>query len=74
MYLQICYLLALTVKGLLVKTRNIFYFGLVTSSLMMKVTVAGLIHSRAWIPPSIKIAGFGEPKIYITYIYAIDPE
>ena len=41
-----------------------YYFGLVTSSLMMKVTVAGLIHSRAWIPPSIKIAGFGEPKIH----------
>ena len=41
------------------------YFGFVTSSLMMKVTVAGLIHSRAWIPPSIKIAGFGEPKIHI---------
>ena len=45
--------------------KNKKYFGFVTSSLMMKVTVAGLIHSRAWIPPSIKIAGFGEPKIYI---------
>ena len=40
-----------------------FYFGFVASSLIMKVTVAGLIHSRAWIPPSIKIAGFWTPEI-----------
>ena len=45
--------------------KNKKYFGFMTSSLMMKVTVAGLIHSRAWIPPSMKIAGFGEPKIHI---------